>query len=100
MHLGIVDMLYYKRYWDESRGDDFDSWGESHWWLEVCPDGSVSKCFHIYQNDIVLLYTKAHDEDEFGMLPEGAIEFDEFKEFKITKSLFESKLSEIEPING
>jgi hypothetical protein len=28
-------MPYYRREWRESRGDEFDGWGESEWWFDV-----------------------------------------------------------------
>lgn len=30
---------YYKRRWEESRGDDHDDWGRSTWYFEVADDG-------------------------------------------------------------
>jgi len=33
------DLRYYKRRWNESRGDDFARWGASDWYFEVGPDG-------------------------------------------------------------
>ena len=29
---------YYKRNWEETRGDEFDSWGTSIWYFEVGND--------------------------------------------------------------
>jgi hypothetical protein len=34
-------MQYFKAYWDESRGDKFDSWGRSWWYFETDDGGNV-----------------------------------------------------------
>jgi hypothetical protein len=34
-----MDDRFYRRRWDESRGDEFDAWGHSVWYFEVDNDG-------------------------------------------------------------
>lgn len=92
-------MHYFKRDWGESRGDEYDSWGCSEWWLELDDEGYTTRCLQKYQNGNVLFYSESHMEDKYGALPEGSLDISEFQEFTISKSLFETALDELKPIN-
>lgn len=71
-------MNYYKRNWNETRGDQYDSWGKSVWFFETDNNGKVLK----YDNHYI--------EDEYGRLAEQSLDLNEFVEFKIEKREFEN----------
>ncbi|MFC0518772.1 DUF6881 domain-containing protein [Mucilaginibacter angelicae] len=82
-------MKYYKRNWDELRGDEFDFWGTSTWYFECDEDDYVLRQMEIYANGNVLKYDESYQEDKYGGLAEGPLDSEEFAEFEITKDEFE-----------
>ena len=59
---------YYRRRWDESRGDAWDSWGPCVYFFEVGGDGWAVRQIEQYETGPTLRYDKDHDEDEHGFL--------------------------------
>ena len=57
---------YFKRRWDEPRGDDHDLWGHSTWFFEVGSGGLIVRQVENYDNGPVLRYGPDHEEDEYG----------------------------------
>ena len=86
-------MKYYKRRWDEDRGDEFAEWGSSDWYFEVVPDGTVIRQMEIYDNGTCLRYHADHIEDIYGGLAEKELDHSEFARFAITHEEFESAWS-------
>jgi hypothetical protein len=81
-------MRYYKRPWDESRGDAYDSWGRSVWCFEIDDEGYAVRQMERYENGPVLKYDANHPEDEYGGLGEKPIDRHEFGAFEITAEEF------------
>jgi hypothetical protein len=79
---------YYKRRWDENRGDAFESWGHSIWYFEVADDGYPARQIEQYDNGPVLRYDADNVEDEYGGLGEHPLDSDEFAAFEITAEEF------------
>jgi hypothetical protein len=69
-------MRYFKRPWDESRGDEHDDWGSSTWFFEVGSDGYVERQIEVYEAGQVLKYDREHMEDGYGKLAEGALDLE------------------------
>jgi hypothetical protein len=90
---------YFKYRWDESRGDAYDSWGLSTWYLEVGDDGYPVRQLEQYDNGAVLKYDETHLGDEFGMLGDQALRFDDLAPFEIEKTAFENEWSAAIPRN-
>ena len=82
-------MKYYKRNWDELRGDEFDFWGASLWYFECGEDDYVVRQIEVYSNGTVLKYDENHEEDLYGGLSEAPLELNEFAEFEISSEEFE-----------
>lgn len=59
---------WFKRRWDESRGDQFDSRGAATYFIEVGDDGSPTHQVEIYENGQTLRYGQDRTEDEYGQL--------------------------------
>lgn len=83
-------MNYYKRYWNESTGDEpTDSWGRSTWFFETDENFNVLRQITVFESGQSLKYSESHPEDEFGGLSDQALDREEFEAFKIEKSEFE-----------
>jgi len=88
-----VPLRYFKRRWDESRGDEHASWGPSTWYFEVGDDGYPVRQLEQYDGGAVLKYDEAHLDDEFGMLSDAALDLEEFAPFEIDRTAFETAWS-------
>ena len=84
-------MNYYKRNWNETRGDQYDSWGKSIWYFETDNNGEVLRQIEAYENGKILKYDNHNIEDEFGGLADQNLDLTEFVEFSIEKEVFENK---------
>ena len=56
-------MKYFKRNWNETRGDQYDSWGKSVWFFETDNNGEVLRQIEVYDNGKVLKYDNQNIED-------------------------------------
>ena len=92
-------MHYFKRHWNESRGDQYDNWGSSTWYFEVEADMTPTRQIEVYANGVVLHYDQQHIEDEFGGLSESALGAVEFAAFAIAQSEFEQAWNSQRPHN-
>ncbi|WP_299797155.1 hypothetical protein [uncultured Maribacter sp.] len=84
-------MKYYKRNWNETRGDQYNSWGKSIWYFETNNNGEVLRQIEAYDNGKVLKYNNQNIEDEYGRLADQNLDLTEFVEFSIEKEEFENK---------
>lgn len=84
-------MKYFKRKWDESRGDEFDHWGVSIFFIEIDNSGFPSRQIEKYDNGIVLKYGKNKLEDIYGGLSDQELDLEQFKEFEIAQTDFEKE---------
>jgi len=81
--------FFYKRPWDEKRGDAHDDWGTSVWFFEVAEDGFPVRQLEVYQTGIALRYDCTHLHDEFGMLSDASLDRAEFEPYMISADEFE-----------
>lgn len=82
-------MKYFKRYWDDSTGDDLtDSWGTSCYYFETDSKLNVLRQLQIFKNGRVLKYDANYIEDKLGGLSEVALDRS-FEPFQIDKAEFE-----------
>ncbi len=84
-------MRYFKRHWNETRGDQYESWGKSVWFLETDKTGEVLRQIEIYKNGKVLKYDRQNIEDKFGGLADQKLDLNEFEQYSIEQEEFESK---------
>ncbi len=84
-------MNYYKAFWNETRGDEFDSWGSCTFYFEIDKD-FVLKQLQLYENKNVLKYNRDSIlDDEYGGLTDQPLTHDdiEMNDFeKITSADF------------
>lgn len=88
---------YYKREWNESRGDEFDSWGTSMWYFEVGGERYVTRQIEIYENGNRLKYHSEKQFDDYGGLGTEPLDIIEFKEYEIGKDEFETEWQKSNP---
>lgn len=60
-------MPFYRRRWNESRGDEYDDWGPATYYFWTL-DGVVEQQVEVYDSGVILAYDRYHLEDEFGQL--------------------------------
>ncbi|SDT78837.1 hypothetical protein [Actinoplanes derwentensis] len=82
---------FYRRRWDETRGDEFDGWGHSDWYFEVGDDGWPVRQVEVYDTGRVLRYGPDHQEDRYGGLGEASLydSGDDWSDFEIAEVEFE-----------
>lgn len=88
---------YYKRKWEETRGDEFDSWGTSIWYFEVNEDGYPTRQIELYEIGNRLKYHSGKPFDDYGGLGDQALDLLEHREFEIEKLEFEEEWAQSNP---
>lgn len=87
--LPFMAARYFKRRWDESRGDAFDSWGPAVYYYEVT-DGWPTRQIETYEAGPTLRYGPDREEDDYGQLGQARLEeFEDWARWAITKDEFE-----------
>lgn len=84
---------YFKRNWNETRGDEFDSWGTSIWYFETDQSGLPIRQMEVYENGNRLKYDSNKLFDDYGRLGDQPLDIDEFIEFEIKAEDFEQEWS-------
>jgi hypothetical protein len=82
-------MRYFKRKWEEVRGDKYDFWGTSLWYFEVGDDLYVKRQLELYENGRILKYSEDLIEDEFGGLADQVVDEEDFEGMDISSYEFE-----------
>jgi hypothetical protein len=90
-----VASRYFRRRWDESRGDDHDSWGCADYLFETNEDLVPLRQIEVYDGGQRLLFDAEHSEDAHGRLAWTALsDWDDSPEpFEITRAEFELEWS-------
>src|SRR5262245_15942231 len=83
-------MRYFRRRWDESRGDRFDHWGAATYLFEVDPTGLPLRQLEVYDNGMRCRYDREHPEDQYGSLSAEPLEsLEDWSPWAITRAEFE-----------
>jgi hypothetical protein len=93
-------MRYFKRSWSETRGDEYDAWGTSVWYLEVDADLNVTRQLLVYANGITLKYDEDLPDDEYGGLSDQPVDPRDYARFEIQADEFEAAWGRARPVNG
>lgn len=82
---------FYRRRWDETRGDESSGWGNSVWYFEVTDDGWPVRQVEAYDAGRVLRYGPSQLEDRYGGLGEASLydSGDDWGRFEIAETEFE-----------
>ena len=79
---------YYRKRWEETRGDAFGEWGHSSWFFEV-EDGHATRQVERYDSGPALVYDDESDEDEYGGLTFVEFDVEEWAPFEIDAETFQ-----------
>lgn len=82
-------MRYFKRFWNESRGDEYDHWGTCMYYFETDDLGWPMRQIEEYQNGVVSKYDRNKIQDKFGALADQQLELEEFDKYEIEESEFQ-----------
>jgi hypothetical protein len=83
-------LRYYKRPWDETRGDRYDAWGRSFWLFETDEVGNVLRQVELYDGGQRLRYDENRLDDSYGGLSEKPLDLSDFAAFEIDATEFEA----------
>ena len=81
-------MPFYRRRWEESRGDAYDFWGSAvyYFWIQ---DGQVEQQVEVYDSGVMLAYDRYHPEDQFGRISLGALDEKEWAAYEVDISTYQ-----------
>ena len=79
---------YFRRRWEESRGDAWDSWGRCVYLFEVDSEGRATRQVEEYDHGPTLRYGDGHAEDEHGFLTTEPFEAAEWERFEVSADTF------------
>jgi hypothetical protein len=86
-----VAMRCYRRRWDATRGDEFDSWGAATYYFEVGEDGWPTRQVEVYDAGPVLRYGPGREEDEYGQLGQARLgELEDWAPWEVSRNDFET----------
>ncbi|MGP3931334.1 hypothetical protein [Nonomuraea sp. KM88] len=96
---GMDAVRYFRRPWDDDRGDRYAGWGTSVCYLAIDGAGTARQQVEVYANEVVLAYDEQHDDDEFGGLTYADLDLEEFSPFEISRRDFFDALAGLKPMN-
>jgi hypothetical protein len=87
-----VSRRYFRRRWDEARGDEHASWGGATYYFDTDMSLMPSRQVEEYDNGNRLLYDESHPHDELGGLTYARVfpENEDEGVFEISAAEFES----------
>ncbi len=86
------DSRFYRRPWDEARGDQHDGWGRCVYYFWVL-DGVVEQQVERYEDGTTLAYDRYHREDEYGFMTTEPLEpADEWEPFAIDLATYQREV--------
>jgi hypothetical protein len=81
---------WFRRRWDASRGDQFDSWGAATYYFETDDVDVPIRQVEVYDAGPTVRYDSAHAEDEHGQLAQSPLTATEdWTQWAITSEEFE-----------
>jgi hypothetical protein len=90
----LVTTRWFRRRWEEPRGDEFDTWGAATYLFEVADDGWPTRQIEDYDNGPTLRYGPDQKEDQYGQLGQARLdELEDWTPWAITHEAFEEAWS-------
>lgn len=92
-----VETRWFRRRWEEPRGDSFDSWGAATYFFETGEDGWPTRQIEVYDAGPTLRYGPSHTEDEYGQLGQATLDgLDDWTPWRISGEEFEAAWGQLE----
>ncbi|WP_430816394.1 hypothetical protein [Carboxylicivirga sp. RSCT41] len=92
-----MKMNYIRRKWNETRGDEYDHWGNSIWYFETEKDGTVKRQVEEYSIGIIIRYDSEFSHDNYGMLSDMKLDLSDTEFESIPEADFNKKWTERNP---
>ena len=94
-------MRYFRRPWDELRGDEHDAWGTSVWFLEIDDEGWIRRQVQVYDTGPTLTYDDTAPHDAYGELGDQQVDIDDdgYTPFIIDAATFDAAWRDARPLN-
>lgn len=90
-------MPFYRRRWDESRGDEHDDWGPAVYYFWV-HDGVLEQQVERYDSGVLLTYDRCHLEDDLGRMAAEPLDPAEWARFEIDIATYQAE-TDGQPLN-
>ena len=91
----VTGMQWFRRRWEESRGDEFDAWGPATYFFEVGTDGWPTRQVEDYDHGPTLRYGPGREEDDYGQLGSARLaDGEDWTPWAITDGEFEGAWSQ------
>lgn len=84
-------MPFYRRRWEEPRGDEYDDWGPAVYYFWV-HDGEIEQQIEVYDSGVMLAYDRHHREDQYGQLSVEPLDEAEWSAFEIDMSTYQREV--------
>jgi hypothetical protein len=86
-----VETRWFRRRWEEPRGDSFDSWGAATYFFETGEDGRPTRQIEVYDAGPTRRYGPGRTEDEFGHLGCATLDgLEDWRPWGISREEFEA----------
>lgn len=83
-------MPFYRRRWDETRGDEHDDWGPAVYYFWV-HNGVLEQQLELYDAGILLAYDRYHIEDQYGQMTAEPLPPGEWARFEIDIDTYQAE---------
>lgn len=96
-----MDCKYYRRHWDEDRGDEYAVWGTCTYLFAVDGEGWPQRQIEVYDDRTVLFYDPVHFHDQYGGLADQPLDpaDTEWSQYEISAEEFEQAWTTLTPLN-
>lgn len=82
-------MRYFRRHWDEDRGDEHADWGGVTYYFEVDEALMPTRQIEIYDAGPTLRYSKEAPTAPNGFLSDQPLDSNDFAPFEVNQAVFE-----------
>ena len=88
-------MRFFRRRWDEDRGDEHADWGVATYYFATDESGTVREQVEAYEDGHVLRYDEARPADELGMLSDQRLELAEMARYEIDEATWRAAVASL-----
>lgn len=89
-HVVRTSSRFYRRPWNEPRGDLHDDWGTAVYYFWTLDD-QVEQQLELYADGKLLAYDRYHREDQYGFMTSEPIAGEEWSAFEIPMETFQAE---------
>lgn len=90
-------MPFYRRRWNESRGDVYDGWGGATYYIWV-HQGVLEQQLELCDSGVLLAYDRYYLEDQYGFMTAERLDPDEWAAYEISIEDYQRE-TDVPPFN-